>query len=90
VPLCSYDHVCIVCHFQINQELVLEQIETAHQLDQIAPVVVDVKRVIVVINNQYNVLLRAFIKKKNMVQYNGLSNQTSDAECEIVHRETII
>jgi len=33
VPLCSYDHVCTVCRFQINQEqLVLEEVETVHQL----------------------------------------------------------
>jgi hypothetical protein len=53
VPLCSYDHVYIVCHLQTNQELVLGQVEMAHQLGhlkemnaehQIRPFVVDLEQ----------------------------------------------
>jgi hypothetical protein len=55
VPLCSYGHVCIVCHLQTNQELVSGQVEMAHQLGhlkeknaehQIRPFVVDLENML--------------------------------------------
>ena len=55
VPLCSYDHVYIVCHLQTNQELVSGQVEMAHQLGhlkeknaehQIRPFVVDLEHML--------------------------------------------
>lgn len=53
VPLCSCDHVYIACRLRTNQELVLGQVEMAHQLGhlkeknaehQIRPFVVDLEQ----------------------------------------------